>query len=43
MNFVSLLNLKTDFLHGLINCFAKYNFFILGRTNKMVEQYAYIV
>lgn len=43
MNLVPLLNLHTYFLHGLINCFAKYNLSILGRTNKMVQQYAYIV
>jgi hypothetical protein len=43
VNIVALLNLKTDLLQRLINCFAENNSAVLGWTNKMVQQYRYIM
>lgn len=43
MNIVSFLDLKTHFLQRFIDCFAKNHSLILSWTNKMIQQYTYVV
>jgi len=43
VNLISLFNLKTNFFDCHIHCFTKHHFPVLCWTNKMIQQYRYIM
>src|ERR1035438_6765647 len=43
MNIIPFLNFQTHVFQSLINCFTEDHPTIFGRTNKMVQQYRYIM